>query len=49
LLLVAQPMSVAPPLKMRPVWNAVTILEAQAKESGSTSVACSPFDALAGV
>src|SRR4051794_29955685 len=34
------PMSVAPPLKKRPTWNADTIVEPFEKVSGSTSVAC---------
>src|SRR5437016_2415876 len=37
---VAQPMSVEPPLKKRPTWNAETTVEPLAKVSGSTSVAC---------
>src|SRR5258708_7530037 len=48
-LLVAQPISVAPPLKTRPVWNAETKVEPNANVSGSTSVACSPVGAVAGV
>jgi len=49
LVLVAKPISVAPPLKTRPVWKAVTKVEPRAKVSGSTSVACSPLGAAAGV
>ena len=37
---VAKPISVPPPLKMRPTWNALTIVEPKANVSGSTSVAC---------
>src|SRR5438034_3050646 len=37
---VAKPMSAPPPLKMRPTWNALTIVEPKANVSGSTSVAC---------
>src|SRR5438874_10708689 len=37
---VAKPMSAPPPLKIRPTWNALTIVEPKAKVSGSTSVAC---------
>src|SRR5208283_3649876 len=37
---VAKPMSDAPPLKMRPTWNALTMVEPAAKELASTSVAC---------
>src|SRR5215813_15501843 len=33
-------MSDAPPPKMRPTWNAVTIVEPNANALGSTSVAC---------
>jgi hypothetical protein len=42
-------MSVAPPLKTRPTWKAVTMVEPHAKVSGSTSVACNPVGALAEV
>src|ERR1700704_3242668 len=37
---VAKPMSAPPPVKMRPTWNALTIVEPNANVSGSTSVAC---------
>ena len=37
---VAKPMSAPPPLKIRPTWNALTIVEPKANVSGSTSVAC---------
>src|SRR5580693_8348439 len=37
---VAKPMSDAPPLKMRPTWNALTIVEPDAAALASTSVAC---------
>ena len=37
---VAKPTSAPPPLKMRPTWNALTIVEPKANVSGSTSVAC---------
>src|SRR5207302_224917 len=37
---VAKPMSAPPPLKIRPTWNALTMVEPKAKVSGSTSVAC---------
>jgi hypothetical protein len=33
-------MSDAPPLKMRPTWNALTIVEPEEKALASTSVAC---------
>jgi hypothetical protein len=33
-------MSLAPPLKKRPTWNAATTVPWCAKVSGSTSVAC---------
>jgi hypothetical protein len=36
----AQPMFDAPPSKNRPTWNADTIVDPDAKVSGSTSVAC---------
>src|SRR6202007_885706 len=37
---IANPMSVAPPLKKRPTWNADTTVEPLENVSGSTSVAC---------
>src|SRR5580692_4058874 len=37
---VAKPMSDAPPLEMRPTWNALTIVEPEAAALASTSVAC---------
>ena len=37
---VANPMSDAPPLKMRPTWNVLTIVEPEAAALTSTSVAC---------
>src|SRR2546422_8043921 len=37
---VAKPMFEAPPLKNRPTWNAETIVDPEAKVSGSTSVLC---------
>src|SRR5579872_1085594 len=37
---VAKPMSEEPPSEIRPVWNADTMVEPNAKVSGSTSVAC---------
>src|SRR5580700_1200612 len=37
---VAKPMSDAPPLKIRPTWNALTIVEPEEKALASTSVAC---------
>src|SRR5216684_3096428 len=37
---VAKPTSAPPPLKIRPTWKALTIVEPKANESGSTSVAC---------
>ena len=40
LLEVAQPISELPPLKMRPVWKAVTSVEPKENVSGSTSVLC---------
>ena len=42
LVLVDQPMLVPPPLKIRPTWNVLTMVEPQANVSGSTSVACAP-------
>src|SRR6266705_4237658 len=37
---VAKPMFEAPPSKNRPTWNAETIVDPEAKVSGSTSVLC---------
>ena len=37
---VAKPISEEPPLKKRPTWKADTIVEPNAKVSGSTSVRC---------
>src|SRR5262245_5347113 len=48
LVLVAQPMSLAPPLKTRPVWNVATTVDPHANVSGSTSVACAATGALEG-
>ena len=39
---VAQPLSTEPASVIRPTWNVATIVEPQAKLSGSTSVACVP-------
>ena len=36
----ATPMSLEPPLKKRPTWNAATTVPWSAKVSGSSSVAC---------
>src|SRR6266702_3957905 len=46
--LVAQPMSLEPPLNTRPVWNTATTVDPNTKVSGSTSVACAAVGRLSG-
>jgi hypothetical protein len=46
--LVAQPMSLEPPLNTRPVWNVATTVDPNANVSGSTSVACAAVGVLFG-
>ena len=45
---VAHPMAAAPPVVVRPTWNAATTVFPNEKLSGSTAVACCPGVPLSG-